>query len=334
MAGVFVGHGVGGAEDHFATPGFGVVERVADLEAVENAVFGDAGEALDDFALGRDGRRVARRLQGVQVDRLDNEGVAVPVRHRIAEPGRKFRRPAPAADGDDAGVMHHFHQNHQVIVGLHNLVQVVVQHVVHHRPAGAAKADDAALAERAALGPVIARKPRPVLAAQLLAALGKWNAAVFGIGDPGSAGLAADNAETRAGIDPEGVVAPAPGQVAAIGQLPLHLIVVGGLAHVLVIVPRHLRKPLARNHQAEFGVVVGALQGCQRGVGPIALEIGMPGSRARRLPGSRVILGQRPSRQQQQRKRRKSSQSRHYSHPRLLEAQTPASASRKFQWKS
>jgi hypothetical protein len=50
----------------------------------------------------------------------------------------------------------HLDKDHRVRGRLNDLVGVVVQHVRHHRPAGVAEADDAALAHRARFRIVIA----------------------------------------------------------------------------------------------------------------------------------------------------------------------------------
>ena len=112
-----------------------------------------------------------------------------------------------------------------VLVGLHDLLQVVVEHGQHRRPADRAEPEQAALGERPDLGIVVgARRVEAVLEPPGGAGVGPEEARAFGrprlrrggqrrtapvrrVGDDGRPPFAVDPEHAGAPIDPEGVVA-------------------------------------------------------------------------------------------------------------------------------
>src|SRR3954451_8009920 len=92
VAGVFVDVIVGPAQRNFAFPRLRVRRAVLDGELVQDLLLADTREALGHFA----GRRqiealldaVVRLLPRIEIRRLDDQRVAVPVANRIAHPRR------------------------------------------------------------------------------------------------------------------------------------------------------------------------------------------------------------------------------------------------------
>ena len=85
---------------------------------------------------------------------------------------------------NNTSVMNHLDKNHQVVISLNELIHVVVEHIVHGRTAGGTESDYAAFSQRPALRTIVT--PSGVGgAAQVITLLGKRDAPVFGIGDPG-----------------------------------------------------------------------------------------------------------------------------------------------------
>src|SRR5262245_34429950 len=69
----------------------------------------------------------------VEVDGFDDQRVALPMTPRIAEPlADALRSVRPAVEWDDARFVDHLHLNHDVVRGLMNLVEVVVE-IGNHR---------------------------------------------------------------------------------------------------------------------------------------------------------------------------------------------------------
>ena len=90
---------------------------------------------------------------------------------------------------NNARVVHHLNEDHHIARSLHNLVHIVVQHIVHRRATGAAKAYETAFAQRSTLWSIIAREPRIAFAAALLT-LSRIGAAERSLAPSGSHALA------------------------------------------------------------------------------------------------------------------------------------------------
>ena len=85
----------------------------------------------------------------MEIGRLDNQRITFPLALRTAEPLIDSR--VRIAERDDPRIMVHLYIDEDVLSRLHELVSVVVHHVDHRRPAGGAKADEAALGHRTRL---------------------------------------------------------------------------------------------------------------------------------------------------------------------------------------
>ena len=115
-------------------------------------------------------------------------------------------------DGNDAGVMHHLHQNHDVVIGLHELVGVVVQSAHHARSGLVAEAYQAALGVGECFGTAIVSDACGIACAEtgtLKIVLGVFparNPAVCWIDNIGRSVLALDQGQVITRLYPEIIV--------------------------------------------------------------------------------------------------------------------------------
>ncbi len=88
----------------------------------------------------------------MQIDSFNNQRIAFPVSYRVAEPALVLSGSMRVTKRDNARIIDHFNEDHYIIIGLHYLVHVVVENIIHRRTTGAAKADNAAPLMRVPLG--------------------------------------------------------------------------------------------------------------------------------------------------------------------------------------
>ena len=207
----------------------------------------------------------------VQIDGLHHQGVTIPPGDRITQPEFQFAGSVATVDGNNSGIVHHLHHDHDVVIGLHDLVHIIVKHIVHRRPTSAAEANQAALTQRPALGPIATPATAKTRPPQLQSLFGERNAAVFRISNPGCPHLASNHAKFGTRIDPKSVVTPATTQVLTVWQLSCHLVIIGGLPHVLMVIGGELLQPIRGNDQTDALVIIRPLHGGQGRIGPEAL---------------------------------------------------------------
>ena len=133
MAGVLVDPGVAGRPDVLSAPWRGPDVGILDRELVEQRVGVDPGEAFHDMKIASrapEGRRV------VEVGGVAHERVALPVADRVAQPAPDLGWRMLLIHPDDARIVHHLDQDHHIVVGLNDPLQIVVQDRQHRRPAG------------------------------------------------------------------------------------------------------------------------------------------------------------------------------------------------------
>ena len=126
--------------------------RILDRELIPERLRVDAREALDDVQVLA--RASEAGLVG-EVGRVDDQRVALPPADGVAEPFPDRLRQVLAVHPDDARVVHHLGEDQHGILGLHDLVQVVVEHGQHRRPGRRPEPEQAPLAERTALHVVV-----------------------------------------------------------------------------------------------------------------------------------------------------------------------------------
>ena len=206
---------------------------------------------------------------------------------RIAQPPPDVRWRVLCVQAYDPRVMHHLHKDHDVFVGLHDSLQVVVQDGQHRRAAGGAETEQAALGERPELGVIVragiqallhppshALVRTGVLGARLAPGLGLWSprrlAPVLGIRNDRRAPLPVDLEAARSAVDPERVVSPhvasrtARSVTAVRGRFAIRIRGRVASSEIVGLVPSDLRGLLVG--QRELVAVLGwALQGRQRG---------------------------------------------------------------------
>ena len=139
--------------------------RVVDGRLVEQRPGVDAGQPLGQAHAAGSG---APLPPGVEVRRLDDERVALPVAARLARPLEQVRRQRrTAVERDDARGVHHLRHDRDVVRGLEHLDVVVVGARRHRRPG--VEPQEAAVVG-AEVQPRVGRLVAPVLAARLDAA--------------------------------------------------------------------------------------------------------------------------------------------------------------------
>ena len=147
----------------------------------------------------------SKALLRVEIDGFHHQRVSFPAADGIAQPGAETVVERSAAESDYASVVIHFHQDHDIVLILHDPVVVVVQHRQHGRSPGGAETDQASFAQRALLRPVVSGL-LPVSHEGEAGRFGIGNPAVGGIDNEGSAIFAHHSGEPGTGVDPERVV--------------------------------------------------------------------------------------------------------------------------------
>ncbi len=145
MAGVLVDPVVGRDPGILSAPRRGPNRRVFDRELIENRVVRDARESLHHVEIFRS-REESGSLS--EVRRVHDQGIAFPVADRVAHPLADLLRRMLAVQRDDAGVVDHLDENHHVVPGLHDALQVVVKNGERRRTRRGAESQETPLAER------------------------------------------------------------------------------------------------------------------------------------------------------------------------------------------
>ena len=324
MARIFVNGAGGGPHRHLALPDLAVLVRIVDLELIENHAVFRARETLRHLAVV--GHIPA--LLRVNVLRFNHQRRAFVPPHAIAEPlldrARIVLRVSLAGDDrNDARIVNHLDEDHRMTRRLHDLVRVVVQHVVHHRPARIAEADNAALAHAARFRTFIGarcgactrgscsfrislrrggRRERSFLVTPCAASGLVGNPSVRRHGDPRRTRLAIHHRDMRAGIHPHRVVIADRRQGLALLRRAFLLVsrlqLLARADIVVVAVLKFLRLFRRENQRIDTGR---SRHSCDRGVGPVALKIRhAPAGLRRRVPGlrQRRRRDRQPKRQQ------------------------------------
>src|SRR5690606_17942016 len=162
-----------------------------------------------------------------------------------------------AVNLDDTHIVVHLDVDHHRVGRLHNLVVVVVHHVVHGRTSGTAKADQAAVAHRSHFGAVVHSRVATGFVAHP-ESLGSYQTAFHGVrdlsvlwfNDPGGTVLTLDEGVGAAGINPEVVVTLACVAVARSSFVGIGGLVVFAQAPVVKRVVGNVLNLGFRNHQA------------------------------------------------------------------------------------
>src|SRR5439155_9215766 len=115
---------------------------IADCVLVEKLTRSDARESLDDMHVRV---RVAKRCLVVELHRLDDEHIALPMAARTSRPLRE-RQMRTAVQGDDACIVDHLVQERDITRSLEDLHVLVVATRVDRWPS--VEPEDAALANR------------------------------------------------------------------------------------------------------------------------------------------------------------------------------------------
>ena len=224
-----------------------------------------------------------------------------------------------AVQPHDASVVNHLDEDQHRVRRLHDLVVVVVQQRDHRRARARTERQDAALAERAHLRPVrsaaaaAAAAERHALRHALLAGVSqRRHAAVRRIDEHRAASLAVDRDQLRARVDPEIVVAAIRAAEAAAATrrqvLDLGLRIgrrIGGGVEGRFGMLQLIR--FLRGEHQPLGIFLRPLEGRDRGVGPVALQVRMTVGRAWRTPlagGRGSVRGSRSSKHHRARDQR------------------------------
>ena len=139
MASILVYEAVQRLHRYLASPLRGVGPGVVDRELVVDGRLVHPGEAFGHPHLvgaTREDQRPVRLLRR-KVGGLDHERITLPMAPGVAHPGtHMLRHRHGLAHSDDTHVVDLFREDHDVVVGLHDRVIVVVEPVGEHRRAG------------------------------------------------------------------------------------------------------------------------------------------------------------------------------------------------------
>ena len=188
---------------------------------VEDFVVRVPAELLSDSPVLGDWDRTLTHLLGVDVGSLDNERIALIPADRVAKPLLEWHGPSIGSslfwgvkDRDDACIVHHLDQYHDVIIGLHELIGVVIERAHHSRAGLISKPKQATLCVRESLRAAIVSDTCRIAIAKVCPI--EVILRIFSPGDPPawrihyvrSSELPLDECQIRTRADPKIVVGP------------------------------------------------------------------------------------------------------------------------------